>query len=72
MMTYGPLGKEELSMRRFPIFALLLVAALLVGLPGVAQDVITTAIGGGPNGIPAIDANLYNPCLLYTSDAADE
>ena len=48
-------------MRRFPIFALLLVAALLVGLPSVAQDVITTAIGGGPNGIPAIDANLYNP-----------
>jgi len=48
-------------MRRIPIFALLLLAALLLSLPGVAQDVITTAIGGGPNGIPALDANLYYP-----------
>src|SRR6266567_6437271 len=49
-------------MRRFTIFSVLLLAALLVSLPALAQqDVITTAIGGGPNGIPAIDANLYNP-----------
>ena len=48
-------------MRRFTTFAFLLLAALLVSLPALAQDVITTAIGGGPNGIPAIDANLYNP-----------
>jgi sugar lactone lactonase YvrE len=26
-----------------------------------AQDVINTVVGGGPNGIPGIDANLYNP-----------
>jgi sugar lactone lactonase YvrE len=49
-------------MRRFMISAALLLATLLVSLPGLAQqDVITTAIGGGPNGIPALDANLYNP-----------
>jgi hypothetical protein len=49
-------------MRRLTIFAALLLAALLVSLPALAQqDVITTLIGGGPNGIPALDANLYNP-----------
>ena len=48
-------------MRRFTTFAFLLLAALLVSVPTLAQDVITTAIGGGPNGIPALDANLYNP-----------
>ena len=48
-------------MRRFTSSTLLLLAALLVSLPAVAQDVITTAIGGGPNGIPATNANLYNP-----------
>jgi HYDIN/CFA65/VesB-like, Ig-like domain/Cep192 domain 4/NHL repeat len=49
-------------MRRFVTFFALLLAAVLVSLPALAQqDFITTAIGGGPNGIPAIDANLYNP-----------
>ena len=49
-------------MSRFTIFAVLVLTALLVSLPALAQqDVITTVIGGGPNGIPATDANLYNP-----------
>src|SRR5579862_2198231 len=49
-------------MSRFTIFAVLMLAALLVSLPALAQqDFITTVIGGGPNGIPATDANLYNP-----------
>lgn len=39
----------------------LTVAALLVSFPAHSQDVITTKVGGGPNGIPALDANLYNP-----------
>ena len=56
-------------MRRLTIIAALLLAALLVSLPASAQDVITTAIGGGPNGIPALDANLYNP-LGVAVDAA--
>ena len=48
-------------MRRFTIFSAVLLAAVLVSMPAWPQDVITTAIGGGPNGIPALDANLYNP-----------
>ena len=48
-------------MRRFMISNALLLAALLVSLPALSQDIITTAIGGGPNGIPALDANLYQP-----------
>lgn len=48
-------------MRRFVISAAVLLAALLVSLPTLSQDIMTTAIGGGPNGIPAIDAPLYNP-----------
>ena len=48
-------------MRRFLIFAALLLTAVLVSLPALSQDIITTAIGGGPSGVPATDANLYNP-----------
>ncbi len=49
-------------MRRLTIFAALLLAMLLVTLPGLAQqDIITTVIGGGPNGVNALSANLYNP-----------
>jgi len=48
-------------MRRFAISTALLLAALLVSIPALSQDVISTPIGGGPNGIPAIDGNLYNP-----------
>jgi hypothetical protein len=48
-------------MRRSMNLAATLLAALLVSLPALAQDVITTTIGGGPNNIPALDANLYNP-----------
>ncbi len=55
------ISRGENFMRRFTSFAFLLLAALLVSLPALAQDVISTAIGGGPNGIPALNANLYNP-----------
>lgn len=48
-------------MRRFTTFVVCILAASMVSLPALAQDVITTSIGGGPNGIPALDANLYNP-----------
>jgi len=47
-------------MRRSMTFAALLLA-LLVATTGLAQDVISTFIGGGPNGIPALDAFLYQP-----------
>jgi hypothetical protein len=49
-------------MRRFTIFSAVMLATVLVSLPALAQqDIITTVIGGGPNGVPALDANLYNP-----------
>ena len=48
-------------MRRLTTFAALLLGALLLCTSGQAQDVISTYIGGGPNGIPAIDGFLYNP-----------
>jgi len=47
-------------MRRFTILAAIFLTAL-VSLPGVAQDIITTSIGGGPNNMPAVDANLNAP-----------
>jgi sugar lactone lactonase YvrE len=58
-------------MRRLTIFAALLVAALMVSLPAPAQDVITTLIGGGPNGIPALDANLYYPAGVAVDTAGN-
>jgi len=48
-------------MRRILISAVLLLTALLASFPALSQDLMTTAIGGGPDGIPAIDADLYNP-----------
>jgi hypothetical protein len=55
-------------MRRFTTRFVLLLSALLLSLPALAQqDVVTTLMGGGPNDIPAVDANLYNP----TTVAAD-
>jgi sugar lactone lactonase YvrE len=58
-------------MRRLTIFAAFLVAALMASLPAPAQDVITTLIGGGPNGIPALDANLYNPVGVAVDSAGN-
>jgi len=49
-------------MRHFTTRLVFLLTALLLSLPALAQqDVITTAIGGGPNDIPALDSNLYTP-----------
>jgi sugar lactone lactonase YvrE len=58
-------------MRRFTTSVFLLLTALLVSFPALAQDIITTAIGGGPNGIPAIDANLYNPYGVAVDSAGN-
>ena len=46
-------------MRRLIVFASVFLAAL--SFVAQAQDVITTVIGGGPNGIPALDAFLSQP-----------
>ncbi len=49
-------------MTRFRVFAFALLTSVLVIRPATAQqDVITTLIGGGPNGVPAIDANVDQP-----------
>ena len=58
-------------MRRFSISAALLLAALLVSFPALSQDVISTVIGGGPNGIPAKDANLYYPSGVAVDTAGN-
>ena len=42
-------------------FALCLLGSVGLVLSAAAQDVISTVVGGGPNGIPAVNANLYNP-----------
>ncbi|HXM43767.1 MAG TPA: choice-of-anchor D domain-containing protein [Bryobacteraceae bacterium] len=48
----------------------LLLTCPLLGLPAMAQQsIIATAIGGGPNSMPAIDADLYNP-VEVTLDSA--
>jgi trimeric autotransporter adhesin len=51
--------EETNFMRRLIAIAVVLLAML--SLNALAQDVITTAIGGGPNGVPALDAFLYQP-----------
>src|SRR5690349_5784454 len=61
----------ENFMRRLTIASALMLAALLVSLPASAQDVMTTAIGGGPNGIPALNANLYNPYGVAVDSAGN-
>jgi hypothetical protein len=51
-------------MRRFVGIFVLLLTALLLSTSALAQqtqDIISTAIGGGPNELPAVDANLYTP-----------
>ncbi|HUA16647.1 MAG TPA: choice-of-anchor D domain-containing protein [Verrucomicrobiae bacterium] len=58
-------------MRRLTILVSLLLLALLVSLSAPAQDVITTFIGGGPNGIPATDAFLYQPYGVATDGAGN-
>ena len=58
-------------MRRFSISAALLMTALLVSFPALSQDIISTAIGGGPNAIPATDANLYYPAGVAVDAAGN-
>ena len=51
-------------MRRFIVVFALLLAAVLLSTPAPAQqtqDIISTAIGGGPNDILALDADINQP-----------
>jgi sugar lactone lactonase YvrE len=59
-------------MRRFTIFSALLISASLLALPALAQqDIITTAIGGGPNDILAVQADLYDPAAVSVDSAGN-
>ncbi|MEO8660368.1 MAG: choice-of-anchor D domain-containing protein [Bryobacteraceae bacterium] len=58
-------------MRRFTWSALALSTALLVPLAWAQQDVITTAIGGGPDQMPALDANIDEPIGLFLDAAGN-
>ncbi len=58
-------------MRRFVTFLATVVTAALMSFPALSQDVISTAIGGGPNNIPALDANLYNPYGVAVDSAGN-
>jgi hypothetical protein len=48
-------------MKKLMKFAICLLGAGGLVVSAAAQDVISTAIGGGPNGIPGINANNYQP-----------
>ncbi|MGD0360889.1 MAG: choice-of-anchor D domain-containing protein [Bryobacteraceae bacterium] len=52
-------------------FALLTTAALLPFTALAQQNIITTAIGGGPNDMPAIDADLYQPVAVAVDSAGN-
>ena len=59
-------------MRRFiRIFASLLTALLLCVCALAQQDIISTVIGGGPNDIPALDANLNAPVGVAVDSAGN-
>jgi sugar lactone lactonase YvrE len=59
-------------MRRFTLRLVLLLSAMMLSLTALAQqDVITTAVGGGPNDIPALDSNLYNPVSVAVDSSGN-
>jgi len=45
-------------------FVLCVVAASSLIFSAAAQDVIKTVVGGGPNGLPGVNANMYQPYQL--------
>lgn len=58
-------------MRRATTLLVLLLTAMLLTLPALAQDVISTAIGGGPSDMPALDANLSNPVAIAVDSSGN-
>ena len=52
-------------MRNFTVIFVAVLTACLGGLPAQAQqDIINTVIGGGPNDVPAVDADIYGPLQI--------
>src|SRR5579862_5205284 len=63
-------SKEKILMRAITL--LILATALLLSVSAIAQqDVISTPIGGGPNDMPAIDANLNAPAMVAFDSAGN-
>jgi|HubBroStandDraft_2_1064218.scaffolds.fasta_scaffold00529_9 hypothetical protein len=61
-------------MRRFIVVFALLLAAVLLSTPAPAQqtqDIISTAIGGGPNDILALDADINQPLEVAVDTAGN-
>jgi hypothetical protein len=59
-------------MRRFIAALALLLTAMLLSTSALAQqDIISTAIGGGPNDIAAVDADLYIPTGIAVDSAGN-
>src|ERR1035438_1948290 len=59
-------------MRHTKTILTLLLTFPLPGLPALAQqNIITTAIGGGPNDMPAIDADVNQPFELALDSAGN-
>ena len=53
------------------LFVSLLAAQLLCVCALAQQDVVSTVIGGGPNDMPAVDANLYQPDAVVFDSAGN-
>lgn len=59
-------------MRHFGrIFFAVMTAALLLTAAFAQQDTINTVVGGGPNDMPAVDANLNLPVAVYVDAAGN-
>src|SRR5208282_42903 len=52
-------------------FAFFLVVICALFYSAAAQDVVNTVVGGGPNDIPAVNANLYNPYQVAVDAAGN-
>jgi hypothetical protein len=53
--------RKRITVKILSTFALCVLAACSLILSAAAQDVVNTVIGGGPNGLPGINANMYQP-----------
>jgi hypothetical protein len=53
--------KERITVKTLLKVALFVVAACSLIITAAGQDVVNTVIGGGPNGLPGKNANMYDP-----------
>ncbi|HET9307070.1 MAG TPA: choice-of-anchor D domain-containing protein [Candidatus Sulfotelmatobacter sp.] len=58
-------------MRHATTLLVLFLTAILLTQPALAQDVISTVIGGGPNDMPALDANVNLPAAIAVDSSGN-